>query len=86
VQAVTQEIEERSVKLKLTIVDTPGFGDSLNNENSWQKAVEYIEAQFQSYLEQVCFQTVALAYIHSGLYTRNQCCVRFRGILIARFL
>jgi septin 7 len=53
-QAVTQEIEERSVKLKLTIVDTPGFGDSINNENSWAKAVEYIDAQFHSYLEQVC--------------------------------
>ena len=25
------EIEERGVKLRLTVVDTPGFGDAVNN-------------------------------------------------------
>lgn len=25
------DIEEKGVKLKLTIVDTPGFGDAVNN-------------------------------------------------------
>jgi septin family protein len=28
------DIEEKGVKLKLTIVDTPGFGDAVNN-NEW---------------------------------------------------
>ena len=27
----TVEIEERGVKLRLTVVDTPGFGDSIKN-------------------------------------------------------
>lgn len=27
-------IEEKGVRLKLTITDTPGFGDQINNE-SW---------------------------------------------------
>lgn len=27
----TVDIEEKGVKLKLTIVDTPGFGDAVNN-------------------------------------------------------
>lgn len=30
----TVDIEEKGVKLKLTIVDTPGFGDAVNN-NEW---------------------------------------------------
>ena len=30
IEASTVEIEERGVKLRLTIVDTPGFGDSIN--------------------------------------------------------
>lgn len=26
-------IEEGGVKMKLTVIDTPGFGDQINNEN-----------------------------------------------------
>lgn len=26
-------IEEGGVKMKLTVVDTPGFGDQINNDN-----------------------------------------------------
>lgn len=33
-------IEEGGVKMKLTVIDTPGFGDQINNENwyvsSWE--------------------------------------------------
>lgn len=28
-------IEEGGVKMKLTVVDTPGFGDQINNDNWW---------------------------------------------------
>jgi len=31
IEASTVEIEERGVKLRLTIVDTPGFGDSIDS-------------------------------------------------------
>ena len=34
IEASTVEIEERGVKLRLTVVDTPGFADALNN-NDW---------------------------------------------------
>lgn len=30
-EASTVEIEERGVKLRLTVVDTPGFGDAIDN-------------------------------------------------------
>ena len=33
IEASAVEIEERGVKLRLTVVDTPGFADALNNEN-----------------------------------------------------
>ena len=36
IESSTVEIEERGVKLKLTVVDTPGFGDSLDN-SEWYK-------------------------------------------------
>ena len=29
----TVEIEERGVKLRLTIVDTPGYGDGMDNKD-----------------------------------------------------
>ena len=33
--ASTVEIEERGVKLRLTVVDTPGFGDAIDNTDWW---------------------------------------------------
>lgn len=29
------DIEEKGVRMKLTVIDTPGFGDQINNENWW---------------------------------------------------
>jgi len=52
IQSITADIEENGVKLKLTVIDTPGFGDYVNNENSWQPILENIEARFDAYLEQ----------------------------------
>lgn len=36
----TVDIEEKGVKLKLTIVDTPGFGDAVNN-TEWYVSVSF---------------------------------------------
>lgn len=33
-------IEEGGVKMKLTVIDTPGFGDQINNENWYLPAPE----------------------------------------------
>lgn len=32
IQSITADIEENGVRLELTVVDTPGFGDFVNNE------------------------------------------------------
>ena len=31
IEAATVEIEERGVRLRLTVVDTPGYGDAMNS-------------------------------------------------------
>lgn len=35
-------IEEKGVKMKLTVIDTPGFGDQINNENWWEQHLKRI--------------------------------------------
>lgn len=38
--------------MKLTVVDTPGFGDFVNNEDSWGPILDTIEQRYDAYLEQ----------------------------------
>ncbi|KAL7645697.1 UNVERIFIED_CONTAM: hypothetical protein RMT77_002574 [Armadillidium vulgare] len=52
IRSVCCDLFEKGVKLSLTVTDTPGFGDQVNNTNCWEPLVEYIERQFQSYLEE----------------------------------
>ncbi|WVO15535.1 hypothetical protein L204_103194 [Cryptococcus depauperatus] len=52
IESISAEIEENGVRLKLTVVDTPGFGDFVNNDESWKPIVDNIEARFDAYLEQ----------------------------------
>jgi len=49
--ANTVEIEERGVKLRLTVVDTPGFGDAIDNSDSFDQIIKYIDQQFERYLK-----------------------------------
>ncbi|KAL0979252.1 hypothetical protein UPYG_G00182800 [Umbra pygmaea] len=68
----TVDIEEKGVKLKLTIVDTPGFGDAVNNNECWKPITDYIEQQFEQYFRD-----------ESGLNRKNiqdnrvHCCLYF---------
>ncbi|XP_028267263.1 neuronal-specific septin-3 isoform X2 [Parambassis ranga] len=50
--AVSHMIEEKGVKMKLTVIDTPGFGDQINNENCWQPIVKYVNEQYEKYLRE----------------------------------
>lgn len=40
------------MRLRLTVVDTPGYGDFVNNSDSWHPILENIESRFDAYLEQ----------------------------------
>ncbi|XP_028319823.1 septin 4b isoform X1 [Gouania willdenowi] len=68
----TVDIEEKGVKLKLTIVDTPGFGDAVNNHECWKPVADYIDQQFEQYFRD-----------ESGLNRKNiqdnrvHCCLYF---------
>uniref|UniRef100_A0A8C1SZX5 Septin n=2 Tax=Cyprininae TaxID=2743694 RepID=A0A8C1SZX5_CYPCA len=43
-------IKEGGVQLLLTIVDTPGFGDAVDNSNCWQPVIDHIDSKFEDYL------------------------------------
>ena len=45
------DIEERGVKLRLTVVDAKGFGDGLDSTSSCDPIVKYIDRQFEKYFE-----------------------------------
>ncbi|XP_054246873.1 septin-9-like [Indicator indicator] len=50
--SITHIIEEKGVKMKLTVTDTPGFGDQINNENCWDPIIKYINEQYERYLRE----------------------------------
>ncbi|XP_030329679.1 septin-10 isoform X2 [Strigops habroptila] len=51
-RAQTYELQESNILLKLTIVNTVGFGDQIDKEDSYQPIVDYIDAQFEAYLQE----------------------------------
>ncbi|KAI8379159.1 Septin-domain-containing protein [Radiomyces spectabilis] len=52
IEITKAELEEKNFRVKLTIIDTPGFGDYVNNRDSWLPIVEFIDDQHESYMEQ----------------------------------
>lgn len=43
-------LKENGVNLLLTVVDTPGFGDAVDNSNCWTPLIEFIESKYEDYL------------------------------------
>uniref|UniRef100_A0A8C3N2K3 Septin n=1 Tax=Geospiza parvula TaxID=87175 RepID=A0A8C3N2K3_GEOPR len=52
IKAIGHVIEEGGVKMKLTVIDTPGFGDQINNENCWEPIEKYINEQYEKFLKE----------------------------------
>jgi len=73
IQAVSHVIVENGVKLRLNIVDTPGYGDQVNNENCWDPIVKYIKDQHSAYLRKE-LTAMRDRYIQD---TRIHCCLYF---------
>ncbi|XP_006889706.1 PREDICTED: septin-14-like [Elephantulus edwardii] len=46
------ELQEANVHLKLTVVKTVGYGDQINKEGSYRPIVDYLDAQFEAYLQE----------------------------------
>ncbi|XP_055316221.1 septin-2 [Sitodiplosis mosellana] len=62
----TYELQESSVRLKLTICDTVGYGDQINKDDSFKAVVDYIDAQFESYLQEELKIKRALSTCHDS--------------------
>lgn len=66
------DIEEKGVRLRLTIVDTPGFNDMVDANDCWKPIDEYIDQQYDQYFKD-----------ESGLNRKNikdtrvHCCIYF---------
>ncbi|CAE6391970.1 unnamed protein product [Rhizoctonia solani] len=73
IQTVSHVIAENGVKLKLNIVDTPGYGDQINNESCWDPIIKYIKDQHSAYLRK---ELTAMRDRHIQ-DTRIHCCLFF---------
>ncbi|KAL7005391.1 cell division control protein [Cystobasidiomycetes sp. EMM_F5] len=69
----TPGIQENNVKLNLRIVDTPGYGDQIDNEGKWDPIVKYIKDQHSQYLRK---ELTAMRDRHIE-DTRIHCCLYF---------
>ncbi|CAH7686045.1 Septin-domain-containing protein [Phakopsora pachyrhizi] len=52
IDIIKAELEEKSFRVKLTVIDTPGFGDYVNNRDSWTPIIDFIDDQHESYMRQ----------------------------------
>lgn len=50
IKVVSHVVEENGVRLKMNLIDTPGYGDQVNNEKCWDPIVKYIKDQHSQYL------------------------------------
>ncbi|KAL2086542.1 hypothetical protein ACEWY4_017601 [Coilia grayii] len=73
IKSVSHVIEEGGVKMKLTITDTPGFGDQINNDNCWEPISKFINEQYEKYLK----EEVNIARNKRIPDTRVHCCLYF---------
>lgn len=46
------ELEEKGFQCRMNIIDTPGFGDNVNNNKAWQTVIDFIDDQHESYMHQ----------------------------------
>ncbi|XP_057291275.1 septin-7-like isoform X3 [Hydractinia symbiolongicarpus] len=71
VNASTFELKEGGVRLQLTVVDTPGFGDNIDNTDCWNSVIQNIESKFEDYLNaesRVNRTTIQDTRVHCCLY------------------
>ncbi|KAK6030900.1 cell division protein [Ostertagia ostertagi] len=49
---VEVKLVENTVKLNLTLVDTPGFGDAVNNTRCWEPIIHYVDGKFLEFFHE----------------------------------
>uniref|UniRef100_H3CDK6 Septin 9b n=1 Tax=Tetraodon nigroviridis TaxID=99883 RepID=H3CDK6_TETNG len=73
IKSISHDIEEKGVRMKLTVIDTPGFGDQINNENCWQPIMKFINEQYEAYLQ----EEIHINRKKRIPDTRVHCCIYF---------
>ncbi|RNA08906.1 septin-7-like isoform X5 [Brachionus plicatilis] len=43
-------LNEKGVNLRLSIIDTPGFGESIDNSNCWQPIIDFVDSKYEEFL------------------------------------
>ncbi|KAI8911748.1 Septin-domain-containing protein [Gorgonomyces haynaldii] len=52
IDMVRADVEEKGFNVRLNVIDTPGFGDYMNNQDCWVPIIEFIDDQHHSYMKQ----------------------------------
>merc|ERR1711931_299321 len=52
IQHVTYDLKESNVSLKLTIVETVGYGDQIDKGDSTESILKYIDSNYESFLQE----------------------------------
>ncbi|PVV04834.1 hypothetical protein BB560_000654 [Smittium megazygosporum] len=52
IQNYTVDLEEDGMRIMLNVVDTPGFGDGIDNSDVFKEIQDYLEYQFDEVLEE----------------------------------
>ncbi|QLQ80724.1 hypothetical protein HG537_0E00770 [Torulaspora globosa] len=52
IDVVRAVLEEKNFSLRVNVIDTPGFGDNVNNNKSWQSIIDFIDDQHDSFMRQ----------------------------------
>ncbi|XP_054721526.1 septin-2-like [Uloborus diversus] len=73
-KANTYDLQEKNVNLKLTIVDTIGYGDQIDKQDSFKAIVDYIDTQFEMFLQEELKIKRSLVTYHD---TRIHVCLYF---------
>uniref|UniRef100_A0A336MFU1 CSON014269 protein n=1 Tax=Culicoides sonorensis TaxID=179676 RepID=A0A336MFU1_CULSO len=64
-------LKENGVNLTLTVVDTPGFGDAVDNSNCWTPVIDFVESKYEEYLtaeSRVHRKAMSDSRVHCCLY------------------
>lgn len=52
ISIVRAMLEEKNFQIRLNVIDTPGFGNNVNNIDSWAPIIDFIDDQHDSYVKQ----------------------------------
>lgn len=69
----TYDIQESNVRLKLSLIESSGYGDQIDKEETHQIVSQYLDAQFEAYLQEELkikrnFSLIQDSRIHACLY------------------